>query len=114
MKTAGSCGATNDAGRSSEPTHGWGSSAACWSVTNICSSPTAPSSTSLAFGSPCENVFETRSTDKLETVTDQAKPPVFLLDTMAFICRANPLPAPTPPAFRAAFSRAFAPFLVLH
>ena len=48
---AANCDATNGAGLSNAPTPGWVSSADCWSVTNICSPPIAPSSISLASGS---------------------------------------------------------------
>jgi hypothetical protein len=41
--------------------------------------------------------------DKLGTVPDQAKPPVYLLSAISFISLANPLPALPPPAFGAAF-----------
>ena len=58
---AENCDATNDAGRSSVPTPGSGSSDAYWSATNIYSSFTWLSSISPASGSHYGNVFETRS-----------------------------------------------------
>src|SRR5208337_215282 len=57
----GNCDATNGAGLSNAPTHGWDSSADCSFAMNICSPPTGPSSISLASGSRCGNVYETRS-----------------------------------------------------
>ncbi len=58
---AGNCDATNGAGRSNAQTSGSVSSAAGWSVTNICLPFTVPSSISLVSGSLYESVFETRS-----------------------------------------------------
>ena len=58
---AGNCDATNGAGLSNAPTHGWDSSADCSYAMNICSPLTGPSSISLASGSRCGNVYETRS-----------------------------------------------------
>jgi hypothetical protein len=61
MKTTGNCAAINAVGRSNGPMSGSDSSAACWFAMNIFSPPTGPSSISLASGSRCANVYETRS-----------------------------------------------------
>ena len=62
---AENCDATNGAGLSNAPMPGWDSSADCWSVMNISSPPTERSSISPVSGSPCGNVYETRSRDLL-------------------------------------------------
>jgi hypothetical protein len=61
MKMVASCAATNDAGSSSEPTHGSDNSVGCWSIMSIFSSLTGPSSISPASGLHSGGVYETPS-----------------------------------------------------
>src|ERR1035441_5029998 len=70
MKTNANCGATSAVGSWSEPMPGSGSFAACWCVMSICSPTTAPSSTSLAFGLLSGGIFETRSSNGIQTNRD--------------------------------------------